>query len=58
MAELVSQRNEIFLSNMSGLQRGKGLQGHLGLSNLSSLLQPEATRWIGAQLSTHHSGSQ
>ena len=31
IAELVSQHNEIFLSNTSSLQWRKGLQGHLGL---------------------------
>lgn len=32
LAELISQRDQIFLSNTSGLQKGKGLQGHLGLA--------------------------
>lgn len=34
LAELVSQRDQIFLSNTWGLQKGKGLQGHLGLAVL------------------------
>lgn len=31
LADLVSQHNERFLPNISGLQRRKGLQSHLGL---------------------------